>query len=413
MATAKNQAAYRLRKKLNLLNPVCANCSKTIREDSRKFAGELICQACWFKTPEGKTYRSHQVYTSNNNNSEVITLAAKEIANKHKKELGFVNIVALRESAEKQTLYCEKNIGFVHWHNRRDGQTTIYSLAVNQEFRFLGWGRLLFYKVLCNAVENKQHTILLKCPEDLSANDFYEKLGFKLIRIEPGKKRKLNVWEFKIVTPFLFYCADGGRNEYGKIAKQQGWLTGFRSDTDCLDHSMFVDNHFEDYNHERHLSVVKKCKPLLCTAKDIYSIEELPLVLKQARELAKYCGRVLIIPKVKTWLPPSGFWIGYSVPTSYGGTEIEIEWFNNLGMPIHLLGGSPKKQSQIASLLNNVVSLDGNYAMRVSQYGKACSPSGEVLKPNEGCYQVFKESLKLIKDYWHSKDPDVVQLTLF
>jgi hypothetical protein len=56
--------------------------------------------------------------------------------------------------------------------------------------------------------------------------------------------------------------------------------------------------------------------------------------------------------------------LGYSVPTKHGGTELMISEF--YGWPIHLLGGSPIAQKNIWRYLPNVVSADGNMAMKLA-----------------------------------------------
>lgn len=396
MATAKAQSAWRERNRTGVKVRRC-QCGKKLREESKE-----ICQACWKKTPEGKAYNQHQVAIFASKFDHVAE--AKSIANKYKQELGFVNSAALVESDLKGCLEVIKGIGFAHFHHRRDAQTTIYSLAVLKDKTRSGWGRLLFYRVLCSAIENGSKSIVAKCPEDLPSNQFYEAMGFNLRQSEPGKKRRLNVWQYSIDLPLLFYCADGGRNEYGRIAKEEGWRMGFQSEQICPgSHVQMIDNEYMDYDHDRHLAMVKKHKPLIATAQDIMDINDLPRILKQARELSQYCGRVLLIPKVKSWLP-KGFWLAYSIPTSHGGTQIEPEWFRD--RPVHLLGGSPKAQAQYSKLLN-VVSLDGNYATNLAKTGNVTWQYGEEkiqrLTGEKGCYPAFRESLKRQKRYWHEE----------
>jgi hypothetical protein len=99
-------------------------------------------------------------------------------------------------------------------------------------------------------------------------------------------------------------------------------------------HLEMVDNLFTNYNHKKHLEQVKASKPLICTAMDLMTNQQClesgakyqpaEVILKQAKELSKYCGRVLLIPKYKLLLPTDfPYWLAYSVPTSHGGTSIE------------------------------------------------------------------------------------------
>lgn len=326
---------------------------------------------------------------------------AKEIANQFKNELGFVNRAALEASSDRGELIVN-SYGFIHFHHRKDKQTTIYELAVDKDYHGQGWGRLLFFKVLCEAIEKQQTSIFLKCPVDNVSNSFYSKIGFILESVIPGKKRPLNCWRYKIKVPLLFYCGDGGRNRYGKIALQQRWRVGYRSDeTKIRSHRVsMLDNNFKDYNHQQHCTEIKFHKPLVATVLDITKDVDINWVLKCAREISNYCGRVILIPKTQFILPTDfSFWLGYSVPTRYGGTLVPFSFFTK---PTHLLGGSPQDQIICASKLKNVVSLDGNRAMHLSRYGKSIfhetGKSGK--KIVAGCYPSFELSLKEQRMYW-------------
>lgn len=48
----------------------------------------------------------------------------------------------------------------------------------------------------------------------------------------------------------------------------------------------------------------------------------------------------------------------------------------------------------------NVVSLDGNYAMKLAKYGTAAW-QGKQVKRAGGCYEAFRLSLAEQKKYWH------------
>lgn len=416
MATTSAQRAWRQRIRLGIEVRRC-ECGKKLREESGK-----LCQSCWKRTPEGRAYNQHSVAVSTSK-IDVVS-EAKKIASKFSSELGFVSTAALKESFDKQCLDVIPGVGFAHWHHRRDGQTTIYSLAVLKEAQKQGWGRLLFYRVLCSLIECRNHfdrsaskfSIVAKCPENLPSNSFYRAMGFDLVATEPGKKRALNVWHYSVELPLLFFCGGGGKSKHDSNAKGEGWRLGLRSNGRNLahEHMQMVDNEWGDaYKHEQHLECVKRNKPLVATVQDIESIEQLPEALKHARELAKYCGRVLLIPKVKSWLPKC--WLAYSIPTSHGGTLIEPEWFGD--RLVHLLGGSPNDQAQYAKVLN-VVSLDANYASQLAENGKATWQGVEKkiqhLTGEKGCYPAFKLSAKMQKKYWHSdRLEDWANLPLF
>ena len=394
MTNKESQQRWRDRKKKGLIR--YCSCGTRLRTESKEF-----CQRCWLKTPEGRAYNQDKVARSKFQFDKV--LEAKRIASKYSKELGFVNRKALEESCGKNELEVIEKVGFCHFHHCKNGQTTIYSLAILPEAKKQGWGRLLFYRVLCAAIENGSDRIVAKCPEDLDSNGFYQHIGFSLVEIEPGKRRRLNKWEYKFKVPLLFYCGAGGASQHDKSAIQEGWLPGLRSNGKNRDHwhMKMVDNEWgENYRHEQHLAMVRRNKPIIATVKDIESVDQLPEALKQARELAQYCGRAILIPKVKTWLP-NQYWLGYSIPTGHGGTNIEPAWFGDRF--VHLLGGSPDDQAKFFSELN-AISLDANYAMGLADYGKSSwqGHSGGI-KVVDGCYPAMRLSLKKQKQYWHEK----------
>lgn len=194
MATKEAQKKWRDRVKLGLIQ--YCTCGRTLRDSSR-----ALCFNCWLKTPEGKAYNQETVARCTLQKIDLVT-EAKKIASQYPYELGFVNSAALEEALRKKTLDVIPSIGFVHWHHRRDGQTTIYSLAVTKDYHGQGYGRLLFYRVLCSLVEYRKRSlplqnkfsIVAKCPQDLQSNHFYEHLGFKLDGTEPGRKRAFTRW---------------------------------------------------------------------------------------------------------------------------------------------------------------------------------------------------------------------------
>lgn len=401
MASRENQARWRDRKRGNTSAPHC-QCGKRLRKESKD-----LCRSCWLKTLEGRAYNQHRVASQNQSKAD-LAKSAKLIASRFTRELGFVHLRALEASEAKRELEVLPGIGFVHFHYRRDRQTTIYSLAVLPEHQRQGWGRLLFYRVLCRAIENGSDRIFLKCPEDLiGANKFYRNLGFQLTGIDPGKRRSLNCWEYKIDLPLLFFCNGGGRSPYDTIAKQEGWKLGIQS-TDKkgnhqfpTEHVEMIDNEWgEGYKHDHHVNLIKSQKPLIATVKDLVSLDQLPEILKHAKEIAPYCGRVVVIPKIMTWLPNDYWiWLGFSVPSTHGSTPVPPSWFGNRF--VHLLGGSPRLQAEYAKQMN-VVSMDAKTSMLLASKGKSTwqgVSGGTKIKP--GCYESFRISVQKQKEYWH------------
>jgi GNAT superfamily N-acetyltransferase len=133
--------------------------------------------------------------------------SAKRLFDQHKTELGFVNRAILEKAIVARELLvalCHGNeaepilAGLVHFYVRRDNTVTLYSIVVSQDYRSTGLGRHLFEALVQVARERGKAQICLKCPTELTANLFYARLGMEIVRVEPGKRRPLNVWAYPI-----------------------------------------------------------------------------------------------------------------------------------------------------------------------------------------------------------------------
>ena len=148
----------------------------------------------------------------------------------------------------------------------------------------------------------------------------------------------------------------------------------------------FVDNEFKDYDHAQHLNAVRLLQPKYATVRDVmtqsqcseigieyYSFDD---IIDMARELNEYAENVMVIPKYDCIDDiPDEFMLGYSVPSSYGGTPLPIERF--VGRRVHLLGGNWKRQrNALAVLGDSCVSLDNNHLMNIARFGQSYSPDG-------------------------------------
>lgn len=133
-----------------------------------------------------------------NTNIPKSVLWAKYIAARLPQELGFVNRAALTEAFYRKELIVIGKKAFCHFHHRLDEQTTIYELGVSKQAQGKGLGKKLLTKLIKLAQSKNKLFILAKCPVNLPSNSFYKKMGFKLSKVEKGRKRKLNVWVLHI-----------------------------------------------------------------------------------------------------------------------------------------------------------------------------------------------------------------------
>ena len=145
----------------------------------------------------------------------------------------------------------------------------------------------------------------------------------------------------------------------------------------------FIDNDYFHYDHKKHLEDVARYRPKYATTRDILSREQcermgiryydIDTILRWAEELEEYAENVIIIPKYECLDEiPDKYVLGYSIPTSHGGTPMPIERF--LGRRIHLLGGSPQSQYRYYLAARPwVVSIDNNYIAKLNRYGQVWS----------------------------------------
>lgn len=194
------------------------------------------------------------------------------------------------------------------------------------------------------------------------------------------------------------------------IAIEFGWLPGARytnlRDVRELGQLGFLDIDWKRYDFARHLEAAKSTRPLMTVAKDVESEKELYKTIDQAWQLSQYSKYVVIVPKNPALgcdissLVPECFILGYSVPTSYGGTTIPPKKFNRF---VHLLGGRPDVQRKIGSVVP-VFSLDCNRFTLDATYGDFFD--GQIFRPHPvgGYNRCIIDSIKNINALWDSYD---------
>ena len=130
--------------------------------------------------------------------------AVKSLADDNKSYLGFVLRPVLAAGIERGWLLVAEMadyviVGFANYRHRRDEQTTLYEICVDQAFRGQGLGRALIASLAIECAALGKAKICLRTPTDIPANDFYRALGFRLATTEPGKHKQLNLWTGNVV----------------------------------------------------------------------------------------------------------------------------------------------------------------------------------------------------------------------
>lgn len=151
---------------------------------------------------------------------------------------------------------------------------------------------------------------------------------------------------------------------------------------------VFIDNDYFNYDHTKHLQTVKELRPKYATVMDVMTKEQcmkdkitwhsLERILDWAAELEQYAENIIVIPKYNCLDKiPERYVLGYSVPTSHGGTPLPVSLF--VERRVHLLGGSWKAQlAHLSELGGSVISLDNNYIQNIArQWAQFVMPSGE------------------------------------
>lgn len=148
----------------------------------------------------------------------------------------------------------------------------------------------------------------------------------------------------------------------------------------------FMDNEWHGYDHAAHVRAVAEVRPKYATVRDVMTkaqcaaagVDFYPLgqILEMAEEVAEHADEVIVIPKYDCLDEiPEKYVIGFSVPTSYGGTPMPASLLR--GRRVHLLGGSWKNQRSYLDILGaDVVSLDNNHLLRVAEFGNFQYPDG-------------------------------------
>jgi len=226
----------------------------------------------------------------------------------------------------------------------------------------------------------------------------------------------------KQAIPKIIYCGTTNRR-LAQIAVSAGFLFGCRLPCnlpDDLPPLYFSDQNWRKPQPQLYARGVKRYRPTMATITDIESCVQLPSVIDEAHAISAYVAEIIIIPKcsgVIDKLPnivnDTRIILGYSVPTRYGGTSIDLIAFR--GWPVHLLGGSVLRQISIFRNVRDteIVSVDCNEHAKTAIYGEYYTRLGQrkQLSRGAGMYQAFASSCASIVYMWHSIDS--YQLTLW
>lgn len=218
----------------------------------------------------------------------------------------------------------------------------------------------------------------------------------------------------------LIYCFSGNK-DLADIALSCGFNLGLRLPFHASFsyfngyRIQFSDQNWKKPDFDGYLRWVSFFKPSICTVIDIEHRVQLKDALNWADSISLFTENIVFIPKVTGIIKKiprdiggAKVRLGYSVPSSYGKTELKSKYFD--GWDVHLLGGSPERQIEYGKELK-VVSLDCNYhSMKANKFGEYWT--GKINDTRfwrrydksvgrQRSLDAFRESCIRIKEYWN------------
>ena len=174
----------------------------------------------------------------------------------------------------------------------------------------------------------------------------------------------------------IIYCGVGNV-KLDIISIQNGFKYGLRLPAkNNLDTPLFFsDQDWKNPNKEKYFEFVKLYNPTMATVLDIEREDQFLECLEWAEVISQWVEKIILIPKclgviekIPKYINGKKIILGYSVPTKYGATTLDINLFKDFD--IHLLGGAPNKQLEYKEKMN-VVSIDCNYhSMKANKFGE-------------------------------------------
>lgn len=192
------------------------------------------------------------------------------------------------------------------------------------------------------------------------------------IVIDNNFKKKDTVFRLPHLAdiPRLIYCAPN--SIFGAIALRYNFEYGCQMPTALPSFPLFfADQDWKEPDRTGYMRALAKYKPNVATVLDLERPDQFDEVMSWAAEAAQYVREtVIVIPKfqgsvemIPETINGKKIVLGYSVPTSFGGTSLPITAFGR--RPVHLLGGRPQKQMSLAGRCNTV-SADANMMSRMA-----------------------------------------------
>lgn len=121
--------------------------------------------------------------------------------------VGFLTVGSVLDYLHNRSHILIPHKGYLLYENPKPYRVLrIAQACVDYDLRERGYGRQMVEQVIAHASTHYASEIILRCAEDLEANDFWRSMGFEHYRTyhpNNARKRAINGWR-KIITPGLF-----------------------------------------------------------------------------------------------------------------------------------------------------------------------------------------------------------------
>lgn len=179
--------------------------------------------------------------------------------------------------------------------------------------------------------------------------------------------------------PELIFCAAAGKSVVD-VAMNTGWKFGAQlpASSSYLPPMTFADQDWRDPQRDKYMEALARHRPKMATVLDWEHEGQFGEVMGWAEDATQFVETVIVIPKVHgsvdripNIIGGKPIRLGYSVPSPYGATTVPFREFGD--RPVHLLGGSPRRQMILTRYLN-VMSVDCNMQLSRAKIAQVWHP---------------------------------------
>lgn len=237
--------------------------------------------------------------------------------------------------------------------------------------------------------------------------------------ITPSEQITIDTHQYQpVLNGIELIACLGFAGKVSEMSLDTGFLHGAQLPGKTTFRPYFVDQDWKKPNRQKYMKALEQYRPRLCTVLDLERRDQFSEVMDWAQEAAQFAGEIIIIPKIAgiidripDQINEKPVRLGFSVPSSYGSTDIPLFEFEQ--RPVHLLGGNPDVQMELTRILN-VKSADFNMFHKMShrfcKYYAVIDGRGkwQSLRDTDGEYgdyahdEAFRRSVHNLMEAWRN-----------